>query len=274
MISRFVEWAAHAEGSTRSIALIRIGLVFLLWSRWAFEVSPFFAPSLLRVVLAAVFAVSTTLMLIGLWTRVAVPATAAVIGAMYVHGTLSPYPSSWQAHHAYLLVAGVAYCALTPSERSYSVDRWLAIRRARRLGEPLPPERGNLLGLRLIALQLATIYFWGALDKTHPGYFNGARIEQVLMAKYTGSDYPSWPGFHQAAVLLGASTVLLEYSLAFGLFVSRARRLLLPLGAFFHGTLYFVTPVSTFSTTMILLYLAYLDPDDVHQMLDELQSAD
>ena len=192
---------------------------------------------------------------------------------MYVYGVVNHDATTWHAHHTYLLVAAVIYIALTQSERSYSVDRWLAVRRARRLGVQPPSERGNLLGLRLIALQVATVYFWGAFDKTGLGWFNGSRVEQILMVKYTGSDYPDWPLFHEASVLLGAATVLLEYALAFGLFLPRLRRFLMPLGVLFHGSLYFVVPVKTFSTTMILLYLAYLEPDDVHRALDDVQAS-
>lgn len=211
-------------------------------------------------------------MLLGLWTRAAVPATAAVVGSMYLYGTLFPQANRWHAHHTYLLVAAVVYLTLTPSERSYSLDRWLSVRRARRLGIEPPEERGNLLGIRLIALQLAAIYFWGAFDKTNAGWLDGSRMEQIMMAKYTGSDYPSQPWFHATAVLAGLGTVIVEYVLSFGLFLRRARGVLMPIGALFHGALYFVLPVSTFSTTMLLLYLAYFDQDDVHRIIDEVQS--
>ncbi len=126
--------------------------------------------------------------------------------------------------------------------------------------------------MRLITLQLAVIYFFAAIDKTHWGYFNGARIEQVLMSYYFGSVYPGWPVFHEICILLGVFTVVLEYSLAIGLFFPRPRRILLPLGVLFHVGLYFATPVLTFTMTMILLYLAYLDPDDVHKAIDDIQA--
>ena len=272
MWSRFLDWALHSDGSSRTAALIRIGLVLLIWSRWAREVAPFMNPHPLRPPLALALYVSTALMLVGLWTRYSTAAVAAVTGAMYVYGVTHLESSAWRAHHTYLLVSAVVYCLLTPCGRSYSVDRWLAIRKALRLGKPIPPERGNLLGLRLMTLQLAAVYFFGAVDKTHWGFLNGARMEHILMNLYSGSTYPSWPGFHEICVALGIGTVVLEYALAFGLFFPGPRRILIPLGVLFHVALYFALPVSTFTMTMILLYLAYLDPDEAHRTLDEVQT--
>jgi|GEM_PF-5153702 len=47
----------------------------------------------------------------------------------------------------------------------------------------------------------------------------------------------------------------------------------MPRGVLFHGSLYFVVPVETFSATMILLYLAYFEPDDVHRAIDNVQAS-
>ena len=49
-----------------------------------------------------------------------------------------------------------------------------------------------------------------------------------------------------------------------------ARYLLLP-GLAFHAVIYCTLPVYTFSATMVVLYLAYFDPDDVHGFIDRLQ---
>lgn len=271
MWSRFLRWAADLEGSSRSSALIRIGLALLIWTRWAAEVAPFYNPQPARLILAPALYVATSLMLVGLWTRLAVPAVALITGTMYLYGSLAS-TSAWAAHHTYLLVIATVYCALTPCGRSYSVDRWLAVRRARRLGLPIPPERGNLLGLRLIALQLSTIYFWGAVDKTHWGYFSGERIEQMLMLFYSGSDYPALPAFHAVCAALGTGTVVFEYWMAFGLFSAKLRPFLVPLGVLFHAALFAAVPVRTFSATVFLLYLAYFDADDIHAALDDVQA--
>ena len=271
MWSRLWAWAVDSEGSSRSSALIRIGLAMLIWSRWAAESAPFYSPDAIRPLLALALYASSGLMFLGLWTGFAVPATAAVTAGMYAYGVHTHH--AWAAHHTYVLVFAIVYCALTPCGRSYSVDRWLAVRRARKLGLAPRPERGNLLGLRRMALQLAVMYFFTAADKTHWDYFSGARIEKLLMKYHFGSTYPDWPGFHELCVVLGVMTVVLEYSLAFGLFLPRARRILVPAGVLFHVGLYYALPVSTFSLTVILLYLAYFDPDAAHRTLDEIQAS-
>lgn len=52
--------------------------------------------------------------------------------------------------------------------------------------------------------------------------------------------------------------------------VCRLRLPLILIGVVFHGCMYFVLPVLTFSITMILLNLAFLDPDEFHRGLDRL----
>lgn len=92
------------------------------------------------------------------------------------------------------------------------------------------------------------------------------------MRYHFGSVYPAWPGFHEICIALGVLTVVTEYALGIGLFFPAARRVLVPAGVLFHAGLDFAVPVQTFSMTMILLYLAYFDADEVHRVLDEAQA--
>lgn len=66
------------------------------------------------------------------------------------------------------------------------------------------------------------------------------------------------------------ATVLLEYSLCIGLWFPRTHKWLLPLGVLFHLSLYYFLPVNTFSLTVILLYLVFLNPETVHSWMDEM----
>jgi hypothetical protein len=90
----------------------------------------------------------------------------------------------------------------------------------------------------------------------------------IAGARYFGSDFPRSPLFHAAMVFLAWATVVLEYLLAFGLFVPRLQGPLLLAGFLFHAIIYITLPVATFSVTMWVLYLAFLDPDRVHAILD------
>jgi hypothetical protein len=270
-LQRFTDWALRTEGSTRSVALIRIALVATVWTRWANELLLFRHLTDGQVLFCTFFFLITPLALIGLWTRVSVAGTAlCTLYIVYYLGHTKGV-DAYTHHHTTLLAWSCVWLALTPSGRSYSVDRWLAISRAERRGERWPEERGNLWGMRLLALQAGSLYFWTALNKCNAGFLSGARLAHYAMNFYTGSS-PIDAGFWGAAFwVIAWATVMLEFALAFGLFIPSTRRYLLIPGLLLHGTFYAVLSVFTFTVTMWTLYLAYLDPEQVHRVLDRLQ---
>ena len=134
-------------------------------------------------------------------------------------------------------------------------------------------EWGNVWAIRLVAIQLSAIYFWGAFDKMRWAVLGGDRIEQPLMYLYFGSDYPgAW--FHWMSVGIAWCTVALECSLAIGLWVPRFQRRLMLLGVLFHTSLYLALPVTVFSISALLAYLAYLQPAVVHRVVDRMSGVD
>ncbi|BCM18915.1 HTTM domain-containing protein [Mesorhizobium sp. J8] len=267
--TRFVGWAAETEGSSRSSALIRIGLAMLFWSRWAGELLLYIDQSPAGLFLAANFFVATALLFIGYHSRAAAVWTGAVGLAMYYCFGFQLGREPWTHHHTYLLAVAALLIALTPCGRSYSLDRYLAVIRAERAGVPPAAERGNLWGLRLIVVQLSVLYFFAAFDKTNYAFLSGARLEQILLWYYTGSDYP--PGLAWPATMVSVAVVVLEYCLALGMPFRATRRYLVLPGLAFHAIIYLTLPVYTFSATMALLYLAYFDADAVDKVLARLQ---
>ncbi|MDX8462979.1 HTTM domain-containing protein [Mesorhizobium humile] len=266
---RFADWAAGTEGSSRPSALIRIGLAMLFWSRWAGELLLYMDQSPAGLFLAANFFVATTLLFVGYHSRAAAVWTGAVGLAMYYYFGFELGREPWTHHHTYLLTVAALLIALTPCDRSYSLDRYLAVMRAERAGLPPPAERGNLWGLRLIVVQLSVLYFFAAFDKSNYAFLSGARIEQIFLWFYAGSDYPAglaWP-----ATMVSVAVVALEYCLALGLPFRATRRYLVLPGLAFHAIIYLTLPVYTFSATMALLYLAYFDADAVSKVLTRLQ---
>lgn len=262
---------AHRRGSTRSLGLLRILFVFLLWSRWATELLFFHhAHEPWRAALSAAFFLSTSLLLIGFKTRFASIAVAAVLWWMYAGWAFFWGEHGWAHHHTYLLVAAGTWLALTPSGRSFSLDRWLEVRRARAEGRPPAPEEGWLFGLTLIALQLSAVYLFSAYNKTNAFFLSGDHLVAIFQHYYTGSDPITLPGFPLLCQVLAWLTVALEYVWPFALFHRGARRWLLPLGVLFHGILYIMLPVGTFTASMWVLYLAYFEPDEVDAVLDTL----
>ena len=256
------------EGSTRAVALVRIGIATLLLAEWAAEARLLEDARPVAALVHVAFYATTIAMLLGLWSRAAALATA-ILGGILIGNPLGLLTAGLGHHHTYLLVYVAALLALTPCGLSYSWDRLRAVRRAESAGLPPPPERGPLWGVALVGAQLSAVYFWGAIHKVvTPSMRNGERMEQILMSLYFGSDRPAIPGFQMlcAAVLLG--TALLELALAIGLWFPRVRRPLIVAGLLLHAGIYFTMPVATFSATSVLLYLVFLDPERVHSVLD------
>ncbi|MDC0715799.1 HTTM domain-containing protein [Nannocystis bainbridge] len=262
--ARLVAWAA-AEGSTVPMALVRIGLALLLWARWGEDMVLVHADGPAMVALSLGFFTATALMFVGLWTRAATATAAIVVATMYFGVGAAGGRTAWIHHHHFLLMSATVLCALTPCGRSLSIDRGRALARASRLGAPAPDERGPLLGLRLMTAQLSAIYLWSAIDKCEPGFLSGARLEQLAGFYYFGSDLPLGTAMTIASAIAASSIVALEFALAIGVWRPRWHRVLLPLGVLLHAALYVLLPVHTFSATMVLLYLAVIDPPAVER---------
>ncbi|MCB9759403.1 MAG: HTTM domain-containing protein [Alphaproteobacteria bacterium] len=262
------------QGSTRSAALLRIGLVVLIWTRLAWPMRP--AQALTdpeRLAMGLLFFGSTSAMLVGFHTRIASALTAVSMLLIYYWFGFYRGEEPWTHHHVYILVIASVLVALTPSGGSYSLDRWREVRAAEAEGRPPTPERGWMWGLVLIRVQLSALYFWTAFDKTDLAFLSGERLEAVFMTIYLGSDPPAIPAFHALCVIMAVSTVLLEYALAFAPWFARWRTPVLLAGVVFHAIIYYSLPVATFTGTMWLLYLAWYPPDQVHDVLDRLQGA-
>ena len=264
LLQRFYSWALCYRDSTRSAGLIRIGLVLLIWSRWAGDLILCRDIRLSTILLHSAFFLLTGLMCVGLWTRVSSMGTAIIIAIMF-----SMY-KSWIHHHTFLLVMATLLIALTPCGHSYSVDRWLALRRALKSGLPPPPEIGNLWGLRLITIQLSMVYFWTAYEKLYWGFLSGARMELLVYNYYAGYDYASIPGFSALCFVMANATVVLEFLLAFGLYFPKLHKYLMPAGIVLHILFYVLLPIRTFTLTMILLYLAFIPASSVHRFIDNM----
>lgn len=263
-------WLLH-EGSTRSAALLRILLGLLVWVRWGAWMRPTHSLEGWQLALAAAFWVSSIGFVLGVQARgMAALLGGTLLAAYWGEGVFGGHPHL-VAHHTYLLSWSVLLMSLVPCDRSYSVSRWWAVRRAEAQGRPAPAERGAVWGLSLLAVQVSAVYLWGTYDKLDPAFLSGERLEIIFMALYTGADYPSLPGFHILCVAAAWVTVLLEAWLTVALWHPRTRTVSLGLGLALHLLFYLGMPVHTFSATMAALYLAFLDPDAVHRFLDELQ---
>ncbi|MDG1481949.1 MAG: HTTM domain-containing protein [Myxococcota bacterium] len=254
-----------ATGSTRSAALMRIGLPLLIWTRMGDHWLLYRHHDAQSLLVVASYYLSTFAMLLGWHSRLSTAWVGLTMLFIYYGVGQVGGVESFTHHHIYILAVAPCLLAFTECGRSWSWDRWRAVKRGAVL-----PEHGPTWGLSLITLQLSQIYLWGAVSKFTGGYLSGERLEQIFMRLYSGSDYPDVLGFHELMVAGAVLSVVLELILAGGLFIRRLHWWLLPVGVLFHALMYVTLPVATFSATMWLLYLAVLDPDRVHEFIDEI----
>ena len=269
-VADFVHWGADAQGSTRPLGLMRIAIATIVFVRFANEVSLYQGASLSFVLLGLAFFGLTSMMLVGCMAQAACAGVALTLMTMHFYmGHISGYPG-WASHHIYILIVSVIMLALSPCGRSFSWDRYLALAQARDARD-IPPEYGDLWPQRLIALQLAALYFWAAVDKTNWSFLSGERLEQAFTWSYTGRALEPLISLGAILPVLAIVVVVVEYFLAFAIFVRRWQAFVLPIGLALHAAFYVLLPVNTYSATVMVLYLALLDPDAVHRFLDRIQ---
>jgi hypothetical protein len=271
LVSRF-QAQLRVQSSTRPAGILRIVLSSLAMAKWGRRLGwdhlhgPAWEWGFSLVTLT-----SLCFMLVGYRARVATVvagACAVTIGVFDLNNYFG-----WEtngSHHEATLAVAMAILALLPTGGSYSVDRWLLVRRAQRQGRRVPPEVGPMWALPLLALHVSAVYFYGGMVKSHFGYLRGDRLEQILMNKYLGSVLPRAMWFKAIILVSAVGSVVLEYSLAIGLWFRRFRWPLIAIGVVFHAAMYLTLTVYTFSMTMCILYIAFFDPWDVHRELDRL----
>jgi len=265
----FLRWGADAQGSTRPLGLMRIAIATIVFVRFANEVSLYQGDSLSFVLLGLAFFGLTSMMLVGFKAQASCAGVAITLMTMHFYmGKVHGYPG-WSSHHIYILVVSVCLLALSPCGRSFSWDRYRALAQARDARD-IPPEHGDLWPQRLIALQLAALYFWAAVDKTNWSFLSGQRLEEAFIWSFTGRALEPLISLGAILAVLSIIVVVVEYFLAFAIFVRRWQAFVLPLGLALHAAFYVLLPVNTYSATVMVLYLALLDPDAVHRFLDRM----
>lgn len=244
---------------------MRIGVALLIWARFADDLALYHDRSWIWGLLGGSIYLSSFCLLIGfksrlsaLWSGLTIAVAVIYLGVIEKHYSLVH-------HHVSLLMIFTFLLALTPCGRSFSVDRWRSLKTA----NPLP-EWGPLWGVHLIALQASAVWLWGAVDKLHAGWLSGDRMQAIWMYYYTGSDFPTTPGFVLLSQIAAISAVIVEFALALGMWRPRWHKVLIPLGIGFHAFTYFTVPVATFTATMFLLMLAYIPAQTVHGAVDRM----
>lgn len=258
----------NREASTRSSAVLRIGLVFLSWSCFANRLiiyRTFQSPD--WFLLGLLFFIFSGMLCIGWRTKFSNFGVALVLNIMVFYLGVKDNYFTFRTYPATLIAMSLTWLCFLPSGKSFSLDRYIAISKIKDQKNIIPKEIGQVWALNLIRLQVAVVYFFAAIDKSYLDF--NERLEQIFQSAYFGSYLP-WEGLRFIIFLISLLTVLLLYLLSFGLFIKSWHSWLMPLGILFHLFIYLLIPVRTFSVTMILLYIAFIDPDDVHYFLKRI----
>jgi hypothetical protein len=271
LAEKSLAWGIDHEGSTRAVGLLRIALALIILARYGREVAFFAADNVGYAMLGAYIFVLTPLMLVGLYARAATAMVAATLVCMYFLFGPLPDQTGWNHHHSYILMISVVFLAFTPCDRSYSLDRYFAVRRAEIAGEPAPAEYGQLWATRLIGLQMSALYFWTAVDKTNWAFLSGQRLEQIMVWHYSGRPLEELALWMPFLVLASVAVVAVEYFLVLAIHVRRLQRVAIPTAIALHAIFYVMLPVLTYSATMIALYLVVVNPEAVHRFMDRMQ---
>ena len=263
--ARVYDWLFEQRGSTRPLALFRIALVILVWTRLSADLALWNATGPIEAMVGLTLLVLGALLLVGIHTRRTAALFATTMVVIYFHLGINEGHVPFTHHHIYLLMICSVLVALGPCERSFSYDAWTAATR----GTPLS-ENGRLTANHLIILQLAAIYFWTAVDKSNFIFLSGLRLDQILHLHYYESVFAPILLWKPLVLSASIAVVIVEYALAVLVLSRRNLRLTFGLGLLLHGSFFYLLPVQTFSATMLAMYIMLARPEAVHTVTDRI----
>lgn len=256
--------------SSRSLGLLRVFAALSIWVEFA---SPWVMHRMDDLfgtwALALLVLVPAWFVIFGLGTRVAAIIMASAFAGLHlyygVHLGIEKLIYPVREFQVAVLLA------LTPCNRSLSVDRILALRRARREQRPTPPERVPWWVVELFILQLATTFLWWGIDGLTPEWRDGSALEVEFLRLYGSADtFVAHPSFH--AIMLGVAwaTTILNFVLALGLLIRPLRRYLVWV-AFAYLFVAMLALSRTYANSyeyliMMTLLIACLPPTWVHEL--------
>jgi hypothetical protein len=233
----------------------------LAWSYLYYVESPALLWTL-HVAALAVFALLT----VGLWTRVT-SILAAIVTISYCHRLVA---SQYGLDQVNALLA--TYLAIAPSGAVYSLDRFLACRRAGKCSPVLPSVAANI-AIRLVQVHMCVIYLFGGISKLRGAtWWDGS----ALWLAFANYEYQSvdmtWTGNYLFFVALATHVTIFWETFYCVLIWPRATRpIFLAMAVLVHGGIALCLGMPTFGLAMIIANLAFVPPEMVRWCVTALR---
>lgn len=220
------------------------------------------SPALLWVVHLAALAVFL-LLTVGLWSRVT-SVLGAIITLCYCHREIGALYGLDQVN-AFIAL----YLAVGPCGDAWSLDHWLLQRKANR---PLPPpakSSGATLAIRLMQLHLCVIYLFGGIGKARGEFWwDGSAVWWAIASlEYQSLDLTWLVRYRWLIALLTHVTVFWETFYCFFVWNRLTRPICLALALGVHGGIAIALGMPTFGFAMIIMNMAFLEPDWVASLV-------
>ncbi len=173
------------------------------------------------------------------------------------------------------------YMCIGPSGAALSVDRWLAVRKARKLAAAagraftIPPLKKSItanLAIRLIQLHFCVIYTYAGLSKLQgDAWWSG---EAVWLA-FANLEYQSvdmtWIAWYPwISDIFTHGTILWEVSFPFAIWVKPLRPYMLFVGFLLHAGIGGMMGLWTFGIIMIFGHVAFWQNEEVRRILSRI----
>lgn len=232
------------------------------WSYlWYFE-----SPAVLGAL--HMFALTVFIMLaVGFYTR-ATSVLACLITLAYCHRLSGAFFGLDQVNAMLAM-----YLMLGPSGAVYSVDRWLARRRAGQGGERANPEVASTISanvaIRLIQLHMCVIYLFGGVSKMRGElWWDGSAVWfAIANLEYQSLDMTWLVRVPWLIALLSHVTVFWETFFCALVWPKRTRPIVLLLAVFVHGGIGLFLGMWTFGLAMLIANIAFISPETTRAVL-------
>lgn len=164
------------------------------------------------------------------------------------------------------------YLMIGPSGAVYSVDRWLAKRRANKpLPRPMATTSGNV-AIRLIQVHMCIIYLFGGISKMRGEmWWDGTAVwYAVSNLEYQSLDMTWIVRYPWMIASLTHITVFWETFYCFLVWPRTTRPIALGIAVCVHGGIAVCLGMITFGTAMIIGNMAFLSPSWIESTIDTL----